>query len=1819
GFVNQQVAAQTTTGSPPRAKFQRGGSPWVPGSGDGDKVPAMLEPGEYVVNKKAAQQHSGLLDEINFKQAPRFQSGGRINGYANKSYTPEDLQLALRAWINPVFAGRRPFDANAGSPGIGRISPMGERYPGFFRDIFNDVSGSTSLENKHLMRAELYDDKNRHTPEVRQIWETLMWLTSRGGRGDVRLNWANAPYQQRLDRFTSYSDIQDTEFYKRFIKTFQDPKNKRVSDSRQRKLDAGELIPWIHDLWTGKGNNIGGIDVQSLFQGTTQWGNEGEFILPGGMNIPITGYGSDLKTRMLMLHSVLPGATKNINGREVPIFQSGGRVNNYADKSVSPELLSLVESWQQSTQYLRQDPERLQKFMSYFQPSKDQMTLRRKTSLGLPGEIPDADQLAILQALESGDFLSLAGRKINFNGSPQSYSEHALDWLVGKQFSNPLSGRSFIQEDLLRKQKNLDAFNYVVDMFRREPNNPFVIEDLQKRIGLSPTDPITEDAIDRGRRAREETVQAVKNELQSQLPMGVEPQTVMIERLFGKGTSMLPISQIAQSTEYMGEQLKEREIATATTSGVLDSVSQMWAPPSSFRGGQKAYDEQKHLFPYILNFKQNGGRIQSAEVGWTEEEIKKASSQYIDTELQSHNFKGFGRGRSEKRRPYPDDEIWGSNPLNTALHILLPNAVGRSEEEKTQLNILRRYVSMFNITDPNQLSPGMQAALMEMFMVHGGDLMLAIDPSRIQPMEEYGGSSVQMEGPGTYFSANLKTHDEGWDSYAGGFKYTISKTREAFRKVARGKGYIQAYDETTDWHEPSKQLKALLNSFSRTKSGKEAKNNIDSWGRKRFDKNHWLRDAAGAAEQSAALSPFYQYLIKQGYEGIVWAPGTITNFNVGRKGTSLSPISNKAIYDIWDEENSDYVELKQPYPAHIPDLSPVGYLKGGRVNNFESKSLMPQKYADRQAAIEEMLALAHLEATTGRFAGMPITDVGQRQSGMGGFSSAIPGVNGVYEINGQKFIVKGHSTLDSALIESRGTQLTQDMFGLTTPQQELIKFLHPQTAQQMFGVRSPFDSRFAKTSGQIAPEAFFKQALAAIIRGDADLQADNLFDSIVTDTGAAYVSDRASQPRTLSGKKYDVATQARINFLMQKGGARRWFAEATAGIAASMTPEQYEAGFLNAIAEAQANAGGAIGALQNLTPEEKAMYQLLIGDLSAASKINWKEIHAHHAGIKPEPVKPKSAPTAKALEKKAADAAERQQAIDAGFPTWMLQSGGRVNNFADKSLYQKEYKSNNLAFAHTVPYMSFGASRLLYPIGFDIPKTLNSELSKSSAKEMDLYNYINAPKALNTMTALFNKIGTTINPKEIQSFVSNKLNKTDPNDMINDPELYQKTLMSKKVQSLIEDFKKRGEFSDVRTDLGAFGVDKAFDALGYVLEKDGSYTLKNLPAKLKGFPLPEKIYQRKKADYTVFQTAAEGIGGTLAKTRDNTERRRAKNPGTNVYPNIIEIALAKLFGVTDELTGKNITGVSHLLNPEHLQSGGRVNNFAEDSMKEATHKWDKKGSAPKQYETVLRSLPDWATKGAESRAIMQALIDAGLENPDKKAMYYMLDVLAHINPATTNTGEVYTKIWEAANLIKESQVYNTFLETLKSRGDIQSRGGLLAPYVIDAVMSQTGLPKNVVIEQLTNLSKGIHPTTRQGAMTMLELARMFPRNTKDGKGIPIAVVAGLQERLKGDFYETLQSRALPPGLPTVKVISYNEDAKTPQSRSGIIMPSGVSKSKVIYPTMQNGGKVSSAEGGYKMALAGLIPIAAAAHRMDRQPTSVREFSLVSLQDYLHLV
>jgi len=77
--------------------FQSGGTPWVPGSGEGDRIPAMLEPGEFVVNKNAAKQYGGLLNHLNWEAAPRFQLGS-----GNAYLSPPTGNSSFERMINRV-------------------------------------------------------------------------------------------------------------------------------------------------------------------------------------------------------------------------------------------------------------------------------------------------------------------------------------------------------------------------------------------------------------------------------------------------------------------------------------------------------------------------------------------------------------------------------------------------------------------------------------------------------------------------------------------------------------------------------------------------------------------------------------------------------------------------------------------------------------------------------------------------------------------------------------------------------------------------------------------------------------------------------------------------------------------------------------------------------------------------------------------------------------------------------------------------------------------------------------------------------------------------------------------------------------------------------------------------------------------------------------------------------------------------------------------------------------------------------------------------------------------------------------------------------------------------------------------------------------------------------------------------------------------------------------------------------------------------------------------------------------------------------------
>jgi len=79
---------------PPGTMFANSGGS-VPGVGSTDSIPAMLTPGEYVINANAAAKNSALLSAINNGTAQGFNAGGPVKYMYTGGMTSSGGSLAL--------------------------------------------------------------------------------------------------------------------------------------------------------------------------------------------------------------------------------------------------------------------------------------------------------------------------------------------------------------------------------------------------------------------------------------------------------------------------------------------------------------------------------------------------------------------------------------------------------------------------------------------------------------------------------------------------------------------------------------------------------------------------------------------------------------------------------------------------------------------------------------------------------------------------------------------------------------------------------------------------------------------------------------------------------------------------------------------------------------------------------------------------------------------------------------------------------------------------------------------------------------------------------------------------------------------------------------------------------------------------------------------------------------------------------------------------------------------------------------------------------------------------------------------------------------------------------------------------------------------------------------------------------------------------------------------------------------------------------------------------------------------------------------------
>jgi TP901 family phage tail tape measure protein len=279
---------------------------------------------------------------------------------------------------------------------------------------------------------------------------------------------------------------------------------------------------------------------------------------------------------------------------------------------------------------------------------------------------------------------------------------------------------------------------------------------------------------------------------------------------------------------------------------------------------------------------------------------------------------------------------------------------------------------------------------------------------------------------------------------------------------------------------------------------------------------------------------------------------------------------------------------------------------------------IPFKVIAKNRAIAQQI---DARVRSSKFRDTPPTNFGVKLEEFTGHSFPIPGIGGVYrKPNGQVVVVKPVLDEKAALAEQRGTVITRGAFkDLDAPEQTIRTMIDPTDLtgkRKIIVLESPYNPKFATGGTKFSKEEYFTQLLASTVRGDKDLSPSNVFGPNVADQGASGVFGKASGAREFKFNMPSLEEQAMINLLGVKGGARKAFAENTADIARSMTPQQYQDAMIAEINATIPRLEKTIASLGLTTGVEKIVYQRMVDRLKAGLGVDWTKLHAVHSKVK---------------------------------------------------------------------------------------------------------------------------------------------------------------------------------------------------------------------------------------------------------------------------------------------------------------------------------------------------------------------------------------------------------------------------------------------------------------------------------------------------------------------------------------------------------------------------------------------------------------------------
>lgn len=345
--------------------------------------------------------------------------------------------------------------------------------------------------------------------------------------------------------------------------------------------------------------------------------------------------------------------------------------------------------------------------------------------------------------------------------------------------------------------------------------------------------------------------------------------------------------------------------------------------------------------------------------------------------------------------------------------------------------------------------------------------------------------------------------------------------------------------------------------------------------------------------------------------GIIVGPGTGTSDSiVARVSNGEAVIPAQSV-----SKHPDLV--KGLISGNIPAFASGGFVMPPRMWQRE---IGPQTQAAALASEKKALELQAMseEVAASEFANMAAMKLPKQLVPSGGHSFITPRIGGVYQLaSGEQVFIKPQPNLTSALAELRGTKIAREAHGLIAPEQKLRVIFDPtdpEGKRKLFALESALNEKIANPSSSFTRKEYFKQLTASLVRADKDLQAANLGGRVLADVGPSGVFAKATRNTEMTTALPSMEEQAMINLLGVKGGAKKWFAQSTSGIARDMSPMEYHNAMILEINEVLPKLKATIQTM-GLKSAERPYYEAMVARLEAGKSVDWSKFQQVHAAV----------------------------------------------------------------------------------------------------------------------------------------------------------------------------------------------------------------------------------------------------------------------------------------------------------------------------------------------------------------------------------------------------------------------------------------------------------------------------------------------------------------------------------------------------------------------------------------------------------------------------